>query len=92
MSEAAKLVLEKHDLFADYTIWLSGLGLLLKGISLFFLKDKLWFEIVIALLLAGAAYSVSQAGHYGATLAHIHGVGVQGNFIESLDDGHDHSH
>ncbi len=39
-----------------------------------------------------SAYSVSQAGHYGATLAHIHGVGVQGNFIESHDDGHDHSH
>lgn len=92
LSEAAKLVLEKHDLFADYTIWLSGLGLLLKGISLFILKDKVWFEIVIALLLAGAAYSVSQAGHYGATLAHIHGVGIQGKFIESHDDGHDHSH
>lgn len=92
LSEAATLVLEKHDLFADYTIWLSGIGLLLKAVSLFFLKDKIWLEIIISLFLAGAAYSVSQAGHYGATLAHIHGVGVQGKFIESNSDGHDHKH
>ena len=92
MTEAASLVLEKHDSFALYTIWLSGIGLLLKAASLFLFKDKLWFEIIIALLLTGAAYSVSQAGHYGATLAHIHGVGIQGNFIESHNDGHEHSH
>lgn len=91
LTEAASLVLEKHDAFADYTMWLSGIGLLLKTISLFFFKDKVWFEIIIALALAGAAFSVSKAGHYGATLAHIHGVGVQGNFIES-HDGQKHSH
>lgn len=92
LTEAATLVLEKHDLFADITMWFSGMGLLSKGISMILFKNKIWFEIIIALLLAGAAYSVSQAGHYGATLAHIHGVGVQGKFIESQDDGHDHSH
>ena len=92
LSEAATLVLEKHDLFADYTMWLSGIGLLMKAISIFFFKDKLWLEISIALLLTGAAFTVSKAGHYGATLAHIHGVGVQGNFIETHDDGHNHEH
>ena len=92
LTEAATLVLEKHDLFADYTMWLSGIGLFFKGFSLLIFKDKVWFEIIIALLLIGAAFSVSQAGHYGATLAHIHGVGVQGKFIESQDDGHDHGH
>ena len=92
LTEAATLVLEKHDLFADYTIWLSGIGLLLKAVSLFLFKDKFWLEIIIAVVLTGAAYSVSQAGHYGATLAHIHGVGVQGKFIESQNDGHNHDH
>lgn len=92
LSAAAEQVLEKHDLFAEYTMWLSGIGLLLKAVSLFLFKDKVWLEIIIALLLAGAAFSVSKAGHYGATLAHIHGVGVQGKFIESPNDGHDHSH
>lgn len=90
LSEAAKMVLEKHDLFADYTIWLSGIGVLLKGVSLFFVKDKLWLEIIVALVLAGSAFSVSKAGHYGATLIHIHGVGAQGNYIESHDSDHNH--
>lgn len=92
LTEAASAVLEKHDQFAYLTIWLSGIGLLLKAVSLFFLKDKIWLEIIIALLLAGAAFTVSRAGHYGATLAHIHGVGAQGHFIESNDDGHNHNH
>lgn len=90
LSDAAELVLEKHDLFADYTIWLSGLGLLLKGINMFLFKEKFWLEMIIALILAGAAFSVSKAGHYGATLAHIHGVGVQGKFIELHEEGHNH--
>ncbi len=92
LTEAASKVLEQHDLYADYTLWLSGIGLLLKSISLFLLKDKLWLEIAITLLLVGAAYSVIQTGHYGATLIHIHGVGAQGTFIESAADGHNHSH
>lgn len=92
LTQAASLVLEKHDLFASYTMWLSGIGLLLKAVSLFFLKDKLWLEIAIVIMLAGAAFTVSKAGHYGATLAHIHGVGVQGKFIESHNDNHDHNH
>jgi uncharacterized membrane protein len=92
LSEAASMVLEKHDQFAYYTLWLSGIGLLLKGISLFLLKDKIWLELTICLLLAGAAFSVSKAAHYGATLTHIHSVGVQGKFIESNDAQHSHEH
>lgn len=92
LSEAAKMVLEKHESLASYTLWLSGVGLLLKATGQFLLKDKIWLEILIALLLAGATTTVSIAGHYGATLTHIHGIGVQGNFIEAHDDGHNHEH
>lgn len=92
LSEPAIAVLEKHELYASYTLWLSGIGLLLKGISLFLLKNKLWLEIIIVVLLSGAAFTVSKAGHYGATLTHIHGVGVQGNFMETHEDGHNHEH
>ena len=88
LTDSASAVLEKHDQFAYLTIWLSGVGLLLKSISLFFIKDKAWLEIIIALLLVGAAITVSKAGHYGATLAHIHGVGTQGHFIETHENGH----
>ena len=89
LTDAATAVLEKHDQFAYLTIWLSGIGLLFKSISMFFLKNKVWLEIIVALLLAVAAFTVSKAGHYGATLSQIHGIGVQGNFIEK-EDSHNH--
>lgn len=90
LTEAAKAVLSTHDTFADYTLWLSAIALVLKAVSLFVFKDKKWLELIILLVIAGSAYSVSKAGHYGATLTHIHGVGAQGNFIETGE--HNHSH
>ena len=98
LDEVAASVLEKHDQFASYTLWLSGIGLALKLLSLFWLRDKLWLEAGVVLLLTGSAYSVSRAGHYGAALVHIYGVGAQGKYIEGyeqaeeVDDGHDHEH
>ncbi len=97
LEDMAAAVLGKHDQFASYTLWLGGIGFLLKLLSEFWLKDKLWLEVGVALLLVGSAYSVSRAGHYGAALAHIYGVGVQGKYIEGYEqpregDGHDHEH
>ncbi|MHA6250018.1 hypothetical protein ACXYMU_18950 [Pontibacter sp. CAU 1760] len=40
----------------------------------------------MALLLAGAAYFVSMAGHYGAQLVHLEGVGPQGNYLEAAHE------
>jgi uncharacterized membrane protein len=93
LTEAAKAVLAQHDIYADYTVWTSVAGLLLKGISIWLYKSKFWLEAVITLVLAGAAVSVGLTGHYGGTLAYIHGVGVQGNFLEAEGGGEDgHSH
>lgn len=83
ISEHAALVLSEHERFASLSIWLSGAGLLLKIISHFFLKRKLWTEILVALILLGAATCVSIAGHHGAQLVHIEGIGTQGNFLET---------
>lgn len=82
LSEHAKLVLEQHDKYANYTVYLSGLGLLAQLLSLFLLKGKRWSIAVAAVILSGAAYSVSMAGHYGAQLVHIEGIGPQGKFLE----------
>ena len=92
LSDAAALVLEEHEKWASFTQWTSGTMVLLHGIGLFFLKNKMWLRISCMVLLIGAAFSISRAGHYGATLTHIHGVGVQGNWIESEQDGHHHEH
>lgn len=83
ISEHAALVLAEHERFASLTIWLSGTALLFKIISHFILKRKLWAEILIALIMLGASICVSIAGHHGAQLVHIEGIGAQGNFLET---------
>ncbi|RNI24073.1 DUF2231 domain-containing protein [Rufibacter latericius] len=78
----AELVLKEHDKYADYTIYLSGLGLLAQLLSVLALKGKRWSIAVAAVILIGAGYAVSMAGHYGAQLVHIEGVGPQGKYLE----------
>ncbi len=88
IGEYAEKVLTEHETFASYTTWFSGIALLMKVASHFLLKRKLWAEVVVAVVLIAAAYSVSTAGHYGAQLIHIEGIGAQGKFLET--EGHQH--
>ena len=82
LSAHAKLVLEQHDKYADYTIYLAGLGLLAQLLSVLVFRGKRWSIAVAAVILIGAGYAVSMAGHYGAQLVHIEGVGPQGKYLE----------
>ncbi len=86
---AAQQVLELHDTYAGWTIWLSAAALVLKGVSHWLLRDRRWLEVLATLVLAGSAVTVSLAAHYGGTLVYIHGVGVQGNYVEGKSD-HEH--
>ncbi len=81
LTSAARQVMDTHDSWADYTIWSSVLATLLKGLDLFWLRAK-WLTIVTTVVLVFSAVAVSVASHYGATLVYIHGVGVQGNYVE----------
>lgn len=81
----AQLVLDQHDLYADWTIYLAGVGLVVQLLNQFLLNGRRWSVLVVALVLTGAAYCVAMAGHYGAQLVHIEGVGPQGKY---LDTGH----
>lgn len=83
LSAMAKEVMHHHDKFAEWTIYSSALAAVLKLISVFFVKQKRGFEIVVALVLLFSAYSVAEAGHYGAQLVYIEGVGPQGEHLES---------
>ncbi|WP_116125311.1 DUF2231 domain-containing protein [Lewinella sp. IMCC34183] len=83
LTDAAQQTMKLHDTWADYTIWSSVVALVLKGLSLFVLAGKRWLEIVTTLVLAFSAVAVSITGHYGGTLVYIHGVGVQGNYVEA---------
>jgi uncharacterized membrane protein len=79
----AKLVLEQHDFYADWTIYLSGIALVAQLFNQFLFKGKRWSVALVAVILAGAAYSVSMAGHYGAQLVFIEGVGPQGKYLDT---------
>lgn len=88
ISDHAKLVLEHHDQWADWTITTAIIASLLHLANLFFYKTKRWAMGIVAALLMLSAYSVSRAGHYGAQLVHIEGIGPQGKYLEMKH--HDH--
>jgi len=83
LTSSASAILERHELFASLTLYSSLAALLLKiaGILIFKSRKRL-FEVVTTLILLFSAVSVSIAGHWGAYLTHIEGVGPQGKFIE----------
>ena len=87
ISDHAKSVLEQHDTWADWTINTGVFSLLLQVVNLFFFKTKRWAMAVVAVVLAVSGYSVALAGHYGAQLVHLEGIGPKGNYLEK---GHHH--
>jgi len=101
ISEHAKLVLQQHDKFADWTINTALVALLLQ--IAFLILTRYWSKmkivpvqgvdnastkysrimtLLVAVVLLASAYCVGRAGHYGAQLVHIEGIGPQGKFLE----------
>lgn len=76
-------IFETHELMAKYTWWLALVALAGKSVSHFFVSRKWWSEAVVFVLLIAASITVSIAGHHGAQLVHMGGVGPQGNYLES---------
>ncbi|TAN18727.1 MAG: hypothetical protein EPN37_04700 [Chitinophagaceae bacterium] len=85
LSEIARRTFEKHEQFAHYTEWISGMAAVAKIISHFVFKMKLWTGIIVAILMAGAVYAIHTTGDMGARLVHIDAIGVQGNKIPLHD-------
>ncbi len=78
----AKEIFDTHEQMATYTWWFSLLALILKVPSHFFLKRKLVPESVVTLLLVGSAITVSIAGHRGAMLVYMQGIGPEGKYLD----------
>lgn len=87
INEHAKLVLEQHDLWANWTINLGIVAFILQALNLFLFSGKRLVLAVVALAISSSAFCVAKAGHYGAQLVHIEGIGPQGKFLEM-----DHHH
>lgn len=77
----AAAVFKAHEQYASYTLWLSGLTLLLGiGGTLFKLQRRAYELLVLGVALA-ATGAVTVAGHHGAQLVYIQGIGPQGHLV-----------
>ena len=83
LPEHVSEIFETHELMAKYTWWFALAALGAKTVSHFFLSKKWWSELIVIILLISSSITVSIAGHRGAELVHMGGVGPQGKFLES---------
>ena len=79
--KAAMTIFEQHEKYAQYTLWMSGITLLLKGISDFYKINRRSFDVVLMTAAIVTLVFVSIAGHHGAQLTHIAGVGPMGRYL-----------
>ncbi|RTL60011.1 MAG: hypothetical protein EKK37_03985 [Sphingobacteriales bacterium] len=79
--KAALEIFEQHEKYAQLTLWMSGITFLLKGIGIFFKINRRSFEIIVLVAAIIAAVFLSIAGHHGARLTHVAGVGPMGKYL-----------
>lgn len=78
---AAMEVFEEHEKYAQLTLWTSGITFLLKAIGIFFKINKRSYNLLVLAAAIAAAVFLSIAGHHGANLTHIQGVGPMGKYL-----------
>jgi uncharacterized membrane protein len=83
----AAAVFAAHEKFAGYTMWLSGITLLLAGVGVFFKLQRRAYEVLVLVSAVAMAGVLSGAGHRGAQLVYVEGVGPQGSMV---DKNHGH--
>lgn len=81
----AAAVFAEHEQFASYTTWLSGITLLLAGIGFYFKVQRRAYEVLVLVAAVAAAGVLSVAGHRGAQLVYVEGVGPKGNLLMKGD-------
>lgn len=81
LSEAAARTLQQHDFFAYSTLGITAFAMFV-GVTAM-LRPNFWIRGLLALTLLLASLCVSVTAHYGGTLTYVHGVGVNGNYLDS---------
>jgi len=74
-------IFANHERFADYTLWMSGITFLLRCIGEFFKIFRRPYEILVLVAAVASATFLSIAGHHGARLTHVAGVGPMGRYL-----------
>ncbi len=82
LSPKAYEVFKAHEEYAYWTLSIGGAALLLKLISFYFLNNNKIAEISALVLILGATYTISMAGHLGSQMVYIEGIGPKGNKLE----------
>ncbi len=77
------MISETHEQMATLTQWFSLGALIAKILSLTIFNRRWWIEAIATVLLVLCAATVSVAGHHGAVLVHMNGIGPMGNHLES---------
>lgn len=87
--KAAMEIFEEHEKYAQLTLWMSGITLLLKSIGIFFKINRRLYEVIVLIAAVIAAIFLSIAGHHGARLTHVAGVGPMGRYLMKVhgEDG-----
>ncbi|MCB1307333.1 MAG: hypothetical protein KDK30_04095 [Leptospiraceae bacterium] len=88
LPDSTMRILKQHELYADLTLLFSFLATVAATIALSNFGQRFRANIPAFLLMVCPAVFVSLAGHHGAELVHIHGVGPCGKYLEI--DGHSH--
>jgi len=81
VSEHVHKIFETHEYYGKATLLLSGIALVLKILSHFLLRRKLWAEIIVFLVVTASTVTVGLAGHLGSQLVNIENVGPQGHHL-----------
>lgn len=79
--KAAMEMFEQHEKYASLTVWMSGITLLLKSIGVFFKLNRRIYEVIVLVSAIIASIFLSIAGHHGARLTHIAGIGPMGRYL-----------
>jgi uncharacterized membrane protein len=83
LTPEATSVLSTHDFYACITIYSAALAVVIGTFNCLTLYRRVLLGAVTMVLLLLSVATVSLAGHYGATLVYIHGVGPEGQFLET---------
>lgn len=79
--KAAMEMFEAHEKYAQLTLWMSGITLLLKSIGIFFKINRRLYEVIVLIAAIIAAIFLSITGHHGARVTHVAGVGPMGRYL-----------
>ncbi|MBI1781296.1 MAG: hypothetical protein HYR66_07990 [Sphingobacteriales bacterium] len=79
--KAAMEMFETHEKYAAYTLWMSGITLLLKSVGIFFKIFRRPYDMLVLIAAIIAAVFLSIAGHHGARLTHVAGIGPMGKYL-----------